>query len=101
MFTRMQTQSKCGDTDKPCKARNRCYKETRVWQNEVYEVDTEYPQSWDAYVFRPPLPTLRADYLTPSVYMNMINAENRAAAALFLAGVAGPHYPVENYLRQV
>ena len=101
MFTRMQTQSKCGDTDKPCKARNRCYKGERGPHNHPWHFDTEYPQSWDAYAFRPPLPKLRADYLTPSVYMNVVNAENRAGAALFIAGVAGPHYPVENYLRQV
>ena len=86
----MQTQSKCGDTDKACKATNRCNVAEYVWNKTQYKLNTKYPQSWDAYAFRPPLPRLRADYLTPAVFMNMCNAENRAGAALFLAGVAGP-----------
>ena len=88
-------------TDKACNTTNRCYKAERVSHNHAWQYNIEYPQSWDAYAFRPPLPELRADYLTSSVYMNMCNAENRAGAALFLAGLAGPHYPVKNYLKQV
>ena len=90
ILTRIQTQSTCGDTDKACKATNRC-----LWSfNEDTGAGnmTDYPKSWDAYAFRPPLPTLRSDYLTSSVYMNVMNAENRAAAALYLAGLAGPHH---------
>ena len=65
-----------------------------VWNNTQYKLKTQYPQSWDAYAFRPPLPKLRADYLTPAVFMNMCNAENRAGAALFLAGLAGQDHNI-------
>ena len=41
--------------------------------------------SWDAYIFRRPLPPLSPKVLHPGIFMNMPGAENRAGMALYLA----------------
>ena len=61
--------------DTPCATQSRC--------------DFPHPVSWDAYAFRPPLPPLNTTLLTPGVYMNMVQAENRAGAALIVSNAAG------------
>ena len=73
--------------DPPCWLEDRC---TLKRQSRFHKTGLD---SWDAYAFRPPLPDLNETFLTPSIYMNSCNGENRAAAALFYAGVAGKWHP--------
>ena len=82
--------------DSACKCKNKCSQLTRCDHTGIdtpctgiNRCNNPHPVSWDAYAFRPPLPSLNTTLLNPGVYMNMAQAENRAGAALVVANVAG------------
>ena len=73
--------------DEACDLPNRCYQLGARKRDGISYHETD---SFDAWVFRPPLPIeLNATLLTKKITMNLCNAENRAAAALFQAGLTG------------
>lgn len=64
---------------KPCNERGRCHGGATFHHNTI---------TWDAYVFRAPLPEVSRYYLRPQIYMNQNGAENVAGGVL--AHVASP-----------
>ena len=71
LFTNITGVRACGVT-------NRCHGDRRNPYN---------PNSWDAYVFRTPLPRLNWYSLRPAIYMNQFGAENAAGGTLIAAGL--------------
>lgn len=61
----------CGET-------NRCHGRATL---------ENFPNSWDAYVFRSPLPRINWYSLRPAIFMNQFGAENAAAGTLAAAGL--------------
>ena len=58
---------------KPCNERGRCHGGATFHYNTI---------TWDAYVFRAPLPEISRYYLRPQIYMNQNGAENVAGGVL-------------------
>ena len=72
LFTEITTVRSCG-------VANRCHGDARNPHN---------PNSWDAYVFRKPLPRLNWYSLRPAIYMNQFGGENAAGGTLIAAGLS-------------
>ena len=76
--------------DEACDLPNRCRRYGAKYKNGTRNTLYHETDSWDAWVFRTPLPVeLNATLLTTTITMNLCNAENRAGAALFQAGLTG------------